>query len=317
MTMLKVLCRRCLQNIIILIVRPYVMREFLGWGKVYAALVGDYKRDWLWIGGPIKTIRGKLHGYIMHLDLSKWSDRSTYFLGRWSDLEMQLFVNDLIKQGDTVVDVGANRGGLSLLASRLVGDAGKVICFEPNPSCLKILDQEIASNQIKNILINRVGLGEREEELALTVPRFNSGEGTFGRSAYGEEETFQVKVKIKKGDDFLTGQHPLLIKIDVEGFECNVIAGLTNTINGHHPIIVTEIVPQHLAACGFSVADLVGLMRRNGYEGYKLGLRKKSGRYAWEVSCFDMEGGNCDAVWIHPASNSDRVAMFNKRIRKL
>jgi FkbM family methyltransferase len=309
--MLKALC----QNIIILVVRPYVMSEFLGWGKVYVALVGGYKRDWLWIGCPIKTIRGKLHGYIVHLDLSKWPDRSTYFLGRWLDLAMQLFVNDLVKQGDTVVDVGANRGEFALFASRLLGDSGKVICFEPNPNCLKILDQEIASNQIKNILINRVALGEREEELALSVPFVNSGEGTFGRSAYGKEATYQVKVKIKNGDDLLTDQHPCLIKIDVEGFECNAIAGLANTINRHHPIIVTEIVPQHLAACGFSVADLVRLMRRNGYEGFKLGLRKEHGRYTWEVTRFEMEDGNCDAVWIHSASNSDHVAIFAKHMR--
>ena len=100
------------------------MREYVGWGKVYSIFVGDYRRNWFWNASPIKTIRGKLHGYLMHLDLSNWSDRSTYFLGRWYDLELQLLMSDLIKQGDTVADIGANRGMFALVASRLVGDDG-------------------------------------------------------------------------------------------------------------------------------------------------------------------------------------------------
>ena len=124
-----------------------------------------------------------------------------------------------------------------------------------------------------------------------------------------------MKVKIKKGDDLLKGQHPRLIKIDVEGFECNVIAGLADTINQHQPIIVTEIVPRHLAACGFSVEDLLRLMRRSGYEGYRLGLRKKGGSYTWELARFDMKDQDYDAVWIHPSSNSDYLAVLNNHIR--
>jgi hypothetical protein len=146
---LKPLFRRAAQNFIILVVRPYVARELPGWGRVYT-FVGDYSRDWLWAAAPVKTMRGKLHGYDMKLDLSKWSDRSAFFLGRWYGLPAQLLVADLLKQGDVVVDVGANRGMFALMASRVVGDtgkviAGKVICIEPNPNCLKILDREIAA----------------------------------------------------------------------------------------------------------------------------------------------------------------------------
>src|SRR4051812_38148301 len=112
---------RTVQKFVILMVRPYVVRELPGWGKIYA-FVGDYRRDWLWSAAPIMTIRGKLHGHVMHLDLSKWSDRSAYFLGRWYDLAMQLLMSDLIKRGDVVLDVGANRGMFALAASHLLGD---------------------------------------------------------------------------------------------------------------------------------------------------------------------------------------------------
>jgi FkbM family methyltransferase len=313
MVALKSLYFTSLQNIIILIIRPYVVREFLGWGKIYA-LVGDYRRDWLWNAGPLKIARGKLHGYIMHLDLAKWSDRSTFFLGRWNNLEMQLLMRDLIKSGDTIVDIGANRGMFALVASSLLSDAGKVICFEPNPNCLKVLDHEIVSNQIKNISIYRVGLGEREEELTLSVPLFNSGEGTFGSSAYSNEITYQVKANIVRGDELLVDERPMLIKIDVEGFECSVIAGLANTIKRHHPVIITEIVPRQLTACGFSLGDLVRQMRHLGYEGHRLCLRKEHRRHTWGLIRFSMEDRDYDAVWIHSASNSDRIAVLNKHM---
>ena len=56
-------------------------------------------------------------------------------------------------------------------------------------------------------------------------------------------------------------------------------------------------------------------MRRSGYEGYRLGLRRKGGSYAWELARFDIKDQDYDAVWIHPSSNSDYVAVFNNHIR--
>jgi len=316
MTMLKRFLRRFLQDLVILLARPYVSRELPGWGKVYGVLVGDYRRDWFWRDAPIRTIRGKLNGYKMRLDLSAWSSRSTYFLGRWRNLEMQLFVKEVIRPDDTVLDVGANHGMFALTASSLLGEMGKVICFEPNPRCLEILDREIAENQIRNILVHRVGLGEQDAELFLSVPFVNSGEGTFGVSHYGEEAIYQVKVKVVRGDDLLIDQRPRIIKIDVEGFECNVLAGLAKTINMHHPIVVTEIVPDHLAACGFSVADLVSLMRRFGYEGRVLRLTKQSGRYTWTTEHLRPDSRtNCDAIWIHPASEGGAIVTANSSMR--
>ena len=149
--MLK-LWRRAIQNIIILIVRPYVIRELPGWGKVEKLI--DYRWNWLWVGTPVKTIREKMYGNLMQLNLSKWSDRSDYFLGRWYDLDMQLLLADVVKSGETIVDVGAHRGEFALAASRLVGSHGKVICFEPNPNSIESLKDEIELNKICNITVH-------------------------------------------------------------------------------------------------------------------------------------------------------------------
>ena len=224
-------------------------------------------------------------------------------------------LHGISSSGETVIDVGGNRGMLAIIASHLVGNQGRVICFEPNPKCLKILDQEIAANQISNILVHRFGLGDHEEELVLSVPTANSGEGTFGRPAYGADVTYQVLVQIKRGDELLVDERPSFIKIDVEGFECKAVNGLAKTIAQHHPIVVTILVVQrHLLACGSSIAELKGLMESLDYEGYRLSLRKEQGRYSWYLARFEEQEQYFDAVWLHSKSarhhaiRDDRVA---------
>src|SRR6266545_6074087 len=298
--LLKSLCRRLLQHAIILGVRPYVLRELPGWGRVYAFFVGDYRRSWIWVNAPTKTTRGKLHGYVTRLDLSNWVDRGTFFLGRWYDLGTQLFLTSLTRPGDTIVDIGANRGNFALIASRLVGDAGKVICFEPNPHCWATLDEQIASNAISNVIVHRVGLGNRDEERTLSVPFINTGEGTFGTSAYDDALAYQVRAEVRRGDEILANEHPALVKVDVEGFECNVIAGMANVIKQNRPVILTEIVPAHLSRCNASVEKLVSLIESFGYQGFMLSIVKRDRCYDWHLSPFAEQDHNVDAVWLHP-----------------
>jgi hypothetical protein len=81
-------------------VRPYIWHELPGWGRLYSRFVGDYRRDASWAGEPSRTIRGKLHGYEIDLDLSRWSERATYFLGRFYDLENQLLPTRILRPGD-------------------------------------------------------------------------------------------------------------------------------------------------------------------------------------------------------------------------
>jgi hypothetical protein len=60
---------------------PYARLELPGWGKVLRA-AGVYRHD-CWNGAPTRVIRGKFHGYRMTPSLESWSERQTYFLGRY------------------------------------------------------------------------------------------------------------------------------------------------------------------------------------------------------------------------------------------
>jgi FkbM family methyltransferase len=282
---------------IIALVPPYVVREFPGWGYLLRLFCG-YERDWLWAAAPTKKIRNKLTGQIMALDLANWSDRLTFFLGRWYDLETQLFTSSIVKPGDTVIDIGANRGMFALFASSIVGATGAVICFEPNPQCVAVLDRDVRLNGINNVAIHNIGLGDREQELILTIPSINSGEGTFGTSPYDEKQLYRTRVPVKRGDDVLCLVSPVMIKVDTEGFEPRVLAGLENTIKRTRPVIVTEIAPNHLKSCGSSVRELLALMERYGYQGLKLELVKKHGKHRLALNRSWGQDEDCDVAWI-------------------
>jgi FkbM family methyltransferase len=273
-----------------------------------------YRRDWLWTGAGTKTIHTKSHSLIIRLDLSKWSDRSAYFLGRWHDLNTQLFIADLIRLGDTVIDVGANRGMFALVASKLVGSSGKVICFEPNPVCTELLNESIELNNIKNISVHPFGLGDREQRSTLSVPKINSGEGTFGKSAYNKHAVQEINARIKIGDTVVEDEHPSVIKIDVEGFEKQVVSGLARTIEKNNPIILTEIAKQLLEACGSSIAELEKQMQNFGYKGFELRLRKDRKKYTWCLVPPENSNRGYDAVWIHETSFFQYASVLNDRI---
>ena len=143
----------------LLLLLPITRLELPGWGRLCSA-VGLFRYDDdHWRTAPVKIIRGKLHGYRMRLRLSDWSDRMTFFLGRYYDLPTQLLMSICLRPGDRFIDIGANIGMISLLAARLVGPSGRVDSVEPNPKCIEIFREHIALNPIGNIHIHPVAAG--------------------------------------------------------------------------------------------------------------------------------------------------------------
>jgi hypothetical protein len=250
-----------MQELVIGLARPYIHSELPGWGYVYRwAVGGEQHREWFWADAPSRTVRGKLHGFEMRLDLSHGSDRSTYFLGRWIDLQNQLFMRDLLEPGNTVVDVSAHRGSFALVASRLVGQRGKVVCFDPNPQNTEHLSRDIAANGIANIVVEADGLS----------------------------------------DAVLENDHPALIKIGGEEDNLRVIADLSKTIERDHPVLLTEVPPAQHAHRDASMVELISLLAQRGYAGFTLVLRRHGlAGHRWALAPLHGARRAVNAVWFH------------------
>jgi len=139
-----------------------------------------------------------------------------------------------------VLDIGANIGIVSLWLSKLVGEKGRVHAFEPNPELYASLEKTIYRNHAINIHPHPVALGAKEEQRELRILGGNMGSGSLilNDSLTGCK-VFSVPVRTL---DSMVAQEELeairLIKIDVEGFEAEVLQGGSHLLKSIRPQVV-------------------------------------------------------------------------------
>ena len=261
---------------------PYTRSEFPGWARLIrlvgygAVLGGAAQMRPEWSDMPKVIVTGKLHGFKMKLDRSDWAQCSTYFLGRYYELGVQRTLDKLLRKGDTFVDVGANIGMIALHARALVGEAGKVICFEPNPDCADAVAEHMTMNDIENVIVRRCALAEISGTLTLSLTSTHSGTATL---AYASNAVRTMQVAVRVGDEELADVIPRLIKIDVEGFEMQALKGLKKTLVRHKPLLITELIDQHLSKAGTSVAEVSAFLTELGYRPYGIATARSPIRH--------------------------------------
>lgn len=139
----------------------------------------------------------------------------------------------VIKEGDVVIDAGANLGLFSWLMSNTVGRKGRLYLFEPIDSLTSIITNTIKENKLEDqVFLTKKALSDKDETLYFTVDDFSGGSH---RSANGTKEipattidTFVRENNIPKID---------FIKADIEGMEPNLIQGAKQTITRDKPRI--------------------------------------------------------------------------------
>ncbi len=191
-----------------------------------------------------------------------------YFLSR-EEVGTLGVLNRFLGRGDVFVDVGAYVGFFSMYASRIVGEEGKVLAFEPNPLAYRVLLKNLKMNSIKNVIALNVALGSREEYRYLSMndnrPASETTLMDTGRNGK------RVRVRVRRLDDVLNDLgigNVRMVKIDVEGWENEVLKGTVRTIERSRPILVIEKGPlflggyMYLLERGYSPFVLKGTKRR-------------------------------------------------------
>ena len=167
---------------------------------------------------------------------------------------------DKIKQGDTIIDVGANVGYHTLLLAKLVG-GGKVYAFEPEPKAFGLLSKNIKQNGYKNVVLINKGLGEKEQVLDLYLNPKNAA----GHSLIKRDNWQKQPVEIIALDDFLPKNTKVdFIKVDVEGSELSVFKGMKRILSENKNVkIITECISENgedafkfLSDLGFSIHSI-------------------------------------------------------------
>lgn len=139
-----------------------------------------------------------------------------------------------------MLDIGANTGYYGILASYLFPKSN-VYSFEPIKKHCDIINESVKINNIKNLHINQIALGDKEE---VNVDIYNAGSGTSLIKGFTKSDEGITKVNIQTLDS-LSDNNQInkidFIKIDVEGFELQVLKGGEKTINKNKPVLFVEI----------------------------------------------------------------------------
>jgi FkbM family methyltransferase len=160
--------------------------------------------------------------------------RSLAIYGEYSADEARLFAM-IIQPGDTVVEVGANIGALTVPLARLVGPEGRVLAFEAQRPIHAILTANLVLNGLDQVWAERVALGAEAGEIAVPTLKLDHVANFGGVSVGGEGDPCPMRTL-----DSYDLAALRLLKIDVEGAEVAVITGARRTIERHAPILYVE-----------------------------------------------------------------------------
>jgi FkbM family methyltransferase len=224
-----------------------------------------YTRYILWqftsrLGRPIQVKRwvGNLQLIVKR---GYHASTSCHYLGL-PEFESMAFVAHFLRPGDMFYDIGANIGAYSLLASGIAG--ADSMAFEPEPKTATLLRKNIALNKLETkIEVQQMGIGAANKPAFLTT---NKGiQNHIASSKYGHG----VDISMATLDDFEKIKSPILIKLDVEGFETAVVNGATLTLQT--PQIQSLIIERMGLGqrFGFNEDDLHEKLSSFGFKLYK------------------------------------------------
>ncbi len=186
--------------------------------------------------------------------------------------------------GSTIIDVGAAKGGYAYAFAKAVGATGRVIACEPNPDSFHELVQCTWALPVD---ARQTGVGSSTGQLTLHVPRssnagIDAGLGTF--TGAFDDSDLAVHVPVTTIDDLATSIDRVdVIKIDVEGWELEVLQGATETIERFRPTLVVECERRHLRKIGAHEDALFALVKAHRYNIETIGHDQLPARNAFDA----------------------------------
>jgi FkbM family methyltransferase len=200
-----------------------------------------------------KRVEGEAFDFLIgDADGKDWYD---HFNTDTEHSEMRIIKDKIIKAGDIVMECGGHHGFTAILLSKWVGNKGKVITFEPNPKNVEILNRNIEINKLNNIDVKQKAVGSKNGRIIIAP---------FSNAMVVSNSNFNgIDVEMVKLDSYID-LNPTFIKIDVEGYEVEVLKGAENILK-RSPKLAIEIHAEKLYEYGTSVEELISLLGLNRY----------------------------------------------------
>lgn len=230
--------------------------------------------------------------------------------GAWEPKETSA-IRRLLRPGDFALDVGGNYGWFSLAMASSVGPDGLVWAFEPVRTFASQLRSNIELNELDNVQVFDLAIGASHGEVGINVfeglPHGHASAATLGRSDF---VTSQVPLRtLDELVDLHPDRAPALIKVDVEGFELQVLEGSQALLKGSDPPIwVLEVNEETSAALGYQPSRLISVLTSHAsYKIYTLNRHRLKRMYSL-VPVTDFDQPRHGDTWICiPDSKRNRL----------
>jgi len=186
------------------------------------------------------------------------------------EVQEQKVVRYYLRRGDVFIDIGANIGLFTVIAARQVGKTGRVFAFEPVETTRIRLEENIRLNELKNVTVFQAALSNTLGLQTITVPTsghdaWSSLGNPIAGAGYEQQRVIALTFDALFASDAIK-KSPTMIKLDVEGWESNVIKGANRTLRwSDAPLIQVEFTDDAAIASGGSCAGLYKLLESLGY----------------------------------------------------
>lgn len=217
------------------------------------------------------------------------------------EIEQTNLIKKLVKEGDYVLDIGANIGYYALILAKKVGVKGKVFCFEPDKTNFSILSQNVKNNNYSDrVVLFNDAVSDSNENIKLYISETNRGD----HRIYSSDENrnyIEITALIPDEEPLLQNVKISFIKIDIQGSEMIALGGMKKLIIKNRPIVISEFWPKGIKMSGKSPDDYLNFYLKNNYSMQLLlkdGLKKVNLKELQEI--VNIEKGNFENIVFTP-----------------
>lgn len=225
---------------------------------------------------PYKNIEVKRNNINWKLNLSEVIDFMIFFVGGFDKAGGEAFGKQL-KSNDKIIDIGANIGSFSLVASKYLGQKGKIIAVEPSTYAFNKFKDNLKLNENLNALIQPLQAFVTQEQNSVPNEIYASWDITTDIQRHANHKGVLTPTfgAISISLDQITKQFNIeklnWLKIDVDGFEKDVLLGGQYVFEHHKPNIFMELCEYSLKEHHTSVEEILSFLIQFNYHFYSVG----------------------------------------------
>lgn len=223
------------------------------------------------------------------------------------EINESAMIENLVSDGDTFFDIGANIGwySINIATSRRTA---KVYCFEPIPRTYRHLQNNLDLNSVPNVVPHNFGFSNQAGEFTFYYYPEGSGNAS-SANVTGRNDVEAVQCKVRTLDDYVseTGVRVDFIKCDVEGAELLVYQGGSKAIARDKPIVFSEVLRKWSAKFNYNPNEIFALFRQHSYRAFTV---KEC--YLSEFGTMSDSTVETNFFFLHSEKHNDLIRRFAK-----